>query len=361
MKKNVSLLLALVMLTALLAACSSGTPSSAAPAASAPASTAASTAEPAAAASDIKIAMVTDIAGINDQAFCQSSWEGMQRTEADFGVGISYKESSQNADYIPNLETLYDEGNDLIWGIGFAMADAIAEVAQKNPDQNYAIIDASYEDIPDNVVGVLFKAEDSGFLVGYIAGKMTETNVVGFVGGMSMPSLWQFECGYRAGVLYANPECEVLVQYAESFTDVAKGKSIAGGMFLQNADIIFHAAAGLGDGVIEAAKEEGKWAIGVDRDQNYLAPDNVLTSAMKRVDNALYNVNKDLIEGNWQGGQTITYGLAEGAVGIAPSSDKNVPADILAEEAEIEGKIIAGEIVVPGDYDALDAYIAKLA
>jgi len=311
--------------------------------------------------SDIKIAMVSDTAGINDQAFNQSAWEGMQKTADSFGVRISYKESTQNADYIPNLETMYYDSNDLIWGIGFSMADAILEAARNNPDQNYAIIDAGgWEDTPPNLLGVSFKAEDSGFLVGYIAGKMTETDMIGFVGGMSMPTLWQFECGFRAGVRYANPNADVNVQYAESFTDVAKGKSIATGMFVQGVDIIFHAAAGLGDGVIEAAREQGKWAIGVDRDQNYLAPDNVLTSAMKRVDNALYNVNKDLIEGNFQGGRTIVYGLTEGAVGIAPSSDKNVPAHILSEVDEVEQRIINGEITVPGDYEALDAFFASM-
>ena len=309
----------------------------------------------------IRVALVTDIAGVNDQSFNQSAWEGMQRSAEELGIEISYKESKQNADYIPNLESVFDEGNDLIWGIGFAMADAILEVSELNPRQKYAIIDSGgWDNTAENLLGVLFKAEDSGYLVGFIAGKTTETDVVGFVGGMSMPSLWQFECGYRAGVAFANPEAEVLVQYAESFTDVAKGKSIASGMIVQNADVIFHAAAGLGDGVIEQCRESDIWAIGVDRDQNYLAPDNVLTSAMKRVDSALFNVNKDLAEGLWNGGSTIVYGLKEGAVGIAPSSEMNVPANILGEVKQVEEDIIAGKVLVPGDYDALEEFFTSI-
>jgi basic membrane protein A len=200
------------------------------------------------------------------------------------------------------------------------MADVVLDAAKQNPDQKYAIIDFAWDETPKNLVGVVFKAEQASFLVGYIAGRMTKTGKVGFVGGMSFPVIWGFEYGYRAGVMQANKDVEVLGQYAESFTDAAKGKSIANSMYQQGADIVFHAAGGAGDGVIEAAKEQGKWAIGVDRDQNYLAPDNVLTSAMKRVDNAIFNVAKDLVEGKWQGGSTISYGLAEGGVDIAPTT-----------------------------------------
>lgn len=310
---------------------------------------------------EVKVSLVTDVSGINDQSFNQSSWEGMKCSEKDYGIKISYKESTQNADYIPNLNAMYDEKNDLIWGVGYMMSDAILEAANTNPDQKFAIVDAgNWENTPSNLLGVTFKTEDAGFLVGYIAGKMTKTNKVGFLGGMSIPPLWQFECGYRAGVAYANPEVEVVIQYAESFTDVAKGKSVADGMFVQDVDIIFACAGGLGDGVIEAAKESDKWVIGVDRDQNYMAPDNVLTSAMKRVDNAIYVVNKDLVDGKFEGGKTVVYGIKENAVGIAPTSSKNVPKDILDAEAEIETKLVNGEISAPGNYKELDTFLSSI-
>lgn len=308
-------------------------------------------------AANMKIAMVTDVGGVNDQSFNQSAWEGLKRSEKDFGIKVAYKESKQDADYAPNMETLTDAGYDLIWGIGFLMGDAIKETAEINPDQKFAIIDFSYgPETPKNVACAVFQEEEPSFLVGYIAGKMTKTNKVGFVGGIKFPLIEKFEYGFMAGVKLANPEAEVLSQYAESFTDAAKGKAIANNMYQQGADIVFHASGGVGDGVIEAAKEKGKWAIGVDKDQNFLAPDNVLTSAMKRVDNAIYDINKRLIAGEFAGGETVVYNLKNDGVGIAPTSSKHVPAEILKEVDGLVAKIKAGEIVVPATKDAFDKF-----
>jgi len=224
----------------------------------------------------------------------------------------------------------------MIWGIGFLMGDAIKEMAEINPDQKYAIIDFAYRpETPENVTCAVFQEEEPSFLVGYIAGKMTKTNKVGFVGGIKFPLIKKFEYGYMAGVKLANPKAEVLRQYA---------------------DIVFHAAGGVGDGVIEAAKEKGKWAIGVDKDQNFLAPDNVLTSAMKRVDNAIYDIGKRLMDGQFSGGGTVVYNLKNDGVGIAPTSSKHVPADILKEVDGLVAKIKAGEIVVPPTKDAFDKF-----
>jgi basic membrane protein A len=299
-------------------------------------------------AAELRIAMVTDVGGVNDQSFNQSAWEGLLRAEKELGAEVAYKESKQDADYGPNMETLTDAGYDLIWGIGFLMGDAIKETAEINPDQKYAIIDFSYgPETPANVTCAVFQEEQPSFLVGYIAGKMTRANKVGFVGGIKFPLIEKFEYGFMAGVKLANPQCQVLRQYAESFTDAAKGKAIANNMYQQGADIVFHAAGGVGDGVIEAAKEKGKWAIGVDKDQNFLAPEHVLTSAMKRVDNAIFDMARRLKEGQWQGGETVVYSLANEGVGIAPTSDKHVPADILKEVDGLVAKIKAGEIAVP--------------
>ncbi len=308
-------------------------------------------------AADLKIAMVTDVGGVNDQSFNQSAWEGLQRAKKDFGAKVAYKESKQDADYGPNMETLTDAGYDLIWGVGFLMGDAIKETAEINPDQKYAIIDFAYGDkTPPNVACVVFQEEEPSFLVGYIAGKMTKTNKVGFVGGIKFPLIEKFEYGYMAGVKMANPKAEVLRQYAESFTDAAKGKAIANNMYQQGADIVFHASGGVGDGVIEAAKEKGQWAIGVDKDQNFLAPDNVLTSAMKRVDNAIYDVAKQLKAGSFNGGKASVYNLRNEGVGIAPTSSKHVPSDILKEVDELIAKIKAGEIVVPATLAAFEKF-----
>lgn len=315
---------------------------------------------------DLSVAMVTDEGGVNDQSFNQSAWEGLQQAEDEFGVVVSYQESQQEADYVPNFEDLIDSDIDLIWGIGYKLADAGMAAAESNPDKKFGIIDHSYgDDTPENMIGVVFKQEQPSFLVGYIAGKMTETDKVGFVGGIEGDVIWGFDYGYQAGVKYAANELgkdiEVLSQYADSFGDAAKGKSIATNMYQQGMDIVFHAAGGVGDGVIEAAKEQDKWVIGVDRDQNYMAPDHVLTSAMKRVDVAVYNVVKALKEGNFAGGTTVAYGLADGgAVDIAPTSDKNVPADLLVEVETLKQMIIDGEIEVPFNQATFEEWVENL-
>ena len=316
----------------------------------------------------IKVAMVTDTGGVSDESFNQSAWEGLQKAKKELGVEAFYKESTQDADYVPNLETLLDDGNELIWGIGFKLETAIRDAAEQNPDQKYGIVDYSYEDngveIPENVICVVFNDEHSSFLSGYIAAKMSKTGKIGFVGGIEGPVIDRFDYGYRAGVEFANKETgkdvKVLVQYAESFDDAAKGKAIALQMYQQGADIIFHAAGNVGTGVIEAAKEQNKYAIGVDRDQNELAPDNIITSAIKRVDLSTFNGIKDLKENKFQGGKTIRYGLAEGAVDIAPTSDKHVPKEILKEVENLKEDIIDGKIDIPYNKDTFTKYKSTL-
>ena len=347
MKKRITaLFLASIMGIMTLAGCSS-----------APAETPAE--EPAAeetAAESLKISMVTDVGGVKDQSFNQSAWEGLEKAKADLGIEIGYIESKQDADYEPNLETLVDGENDLIWGVGFKMADAILAAAGNYPEQKYAIIDNDYGDAtPDNVLGVLFKEEEPSYLVGLIAGKMTQSNKIGFIGGMDVPVINRFRFGFLAGVKAANPDAVVDVQVVNAFNDPAKGKAVANQMYASGVDIIFHAAGDSGNGAIEAAKEQNKWVIGVDRDQNDLAPDNVITSAVKRVDNAMFNVAKELKDGNFAGGTTIVFGLAEGGVDIAPTTSKNVPADILEFVEAEKQKIINKEITVPGTEEAFNS------
>jgi len=297
------------------------------------------------------VAMVTDTGGISDQSFNQSSWEGLQGFEKNTGAKVSYLESKQETDYATNLDKVVDADNNLIWGIGFAMADSVLNSAKANKDVKYAIVDNSYGDeTPDNVTGVMFSAQEPSFIVGYIAGKTTKTNRVGFIGGINSAIIDQFQYGYEAGVLYAAKELgktiNVDVQYAESFSDASKGKAIATKMFSSNCDIIFHAAGGVGVGVIQAAKEANKFAIGVDRDQSYLAPDNVLTSALKLVNVAVEKVSTEAMNGNKIGGKTYTYGLKEDAVGI-PTENKNMDPEVYKAAIEIENKIKDGTIVPP--------------
>ncbi len=309
----------------------------------------------------LRVGMVTDVGGVNDQSFNQSAWEGLQKTKKDLGIKVSYQESKQDADYQANLETLYDAGNDLIWGIGFKMADAVLKAAKQNPKQKYAIIDYSFGDkTPPNVVGVMFKAEEGAFLAGFIAAKMSKTNTIGFIGGMSVPIIHSFQYGFKAGAKQANKNINVLEQYSESFTDAAKGKAIANQMFSKNADVVFHAAGAVGDGVIEAAKEKNKMAVGVDRDQNYLAPKNVITSSMKRVDNAIFQIVSDFKKGNFKGGTTQNFGLKDGAVDVAPTTEKMIPAALLKEVNGLKKKIADGKITVPSTEKDFAVFVKTL-
>lgn len=315
--------------------------------------------ENAASKSDFGISMVTDTGGVNDQSFNQSAWEGLQKVNEKTGANISYLESTQESDYTSNLDKQVDEGNSLIWGIGFAMADAIIEAAEMNDEVNFAIVDNAYAEVPENVTCVVFNAQDSSFMVGYAAGLTTKTNSVGFVGGVSSDIIDQFEYGYRAGVQYAaqelGKEINVDVQYADSFTDSAKGKAIATTMFSNGSDIVFHAAGGVGVGVIEAAVEADKFAIGVDSDQSNLAPDNILTSALKRVDVAVANISEKLMNGEEIGGQTFTYGLSDGGVGL-PEENPNLDAEVYEKTMALQDKIAAGKIVPPYNADTFEAF-----
>lgn len=297
---------------------------------------------------DVTIAMVTDTGGVNDLSFNQSAWEGLQKAEKELGVKVKYLESHKDSDYMSNIETLVDEEVDLIVGVGFKIAPAIEDSAKLFPKQKFAIVDATYDKVPENVKSILFNDPESSYLVGAIAAKMTKTNNVGFIGGVEIPSVQTFEYGYLKGVEDTNPEVKVQRQYANSFTDSAKGKAIAQQMHKKGADIIFAAAGGVGTGAIEAARENNKYAIGVDRDQSNEAPDNMLTSAMKRVDVGVFETVKELVEDKFPGGTSKVYGLEEGGIGIPDTTSKLVPKDVLDYVKELEGKLKKGEIKVPG-------------
>lgn len=295
----------------------------------------------------ITVAMITDVAGVNDQSFNQSAWEGLQRAEKELGVKAKYLESKQDSDYAANIETLVDEGVDLILGVGMKLAPAIEEGAKMYPEQKFVLVDETYPEVPSNVKTILFNSQESAYLSGLVAGKMTKTNNIGFIGGMELPVIEAFQYGYMAGAKAVNPKMQIQVQYANSFTDQAKGKAIANQMYSKGADVIFTAGGDVGTGAIEAAKENGKFAIGVDRDQSDLAPENVLTSAIKRVDVGVFDTVKELVDGKLELGTTVVYGLQEGAVGIPDSTKNLVPQDVIDYVKVESDKFENGELKAP--------------
>ncbi len=304
----------------------------------------------------ITVAMITDVAGVNDQSFNQSAWEGLQQAEKELGVEVKYLESKQDSDYATNIETLVDEDVDLILGVGMKLSDAIKEGAELYPDQNFVIVDEELTDI-SNVKSILFNAQESAYLAGLVAGKTTKTDNVGFIGGMQLPTVDTFKYGFMAGVKAVNPDATIQVQYANSFTDQAKGKAIANQMYSNGADIVFTCGGDVGTGSIEAAKENGKFAIGVDRDQSDLAPENVLTSAIKRVDVGVYETVKAYLDGTFEGGTTTIYGLEDNAVGIPDTTKNLVSQEILDLVEETITKLKNKEITVPKNEEEYNAMV----
>ena len=299
-----------------------------------------------------KIGMVTDVGGVNDGSFNQSAWEGLQRAAENFGCEVKYIESKGDADFVPNIESFLDEDYDLIICTGYVMADAVRDAAELNPDQKFAIVDdASNADL-DNVTCMMFEQEQASYLVGLAAGYTTESNVVGFVVGQANETMNSFGYGYCAGVLDANPDATILQYNANSFGDASAGKTAVNTMVTKGADVVFHAAGGTGLGVIDGCKENGIWAIGVDSDQSPLAPETILTSALKRVDNACYDATKKAILGTLEGG-VATYDLAAGGVDIAPTTD-NLSKDVLEKIEKAKKDIIAGDLVVPKNQEEFE-------
>lgn len=300
----------------------------------------------------VKVTMVTDFGGVNDKSFNQSAYEGLQKAQDDGIAKFDYIESHKEADYKANLESALDSESDIILTVGYALYKDTVEAAKENPDKNYVIIDSDNLDKLENLVGVGFADHQNSFLVGYIAGMMTESKNVGFVGGVQGDVIDRFEYGYRAGVAYAAKErgedIEVQVQYANSFSDQAAGKNIAERMYQQGADVVFHAAGGVGIGVIEAAKESNKWVIGVDRDQQAEAPDNMLVSTIKGVGDAVRLIVEEYQKGEFKGGDTVRFTLADGdAVSIAYADNGLVKDEIKEKVEQIKKDIIDGKIEVP--------------
>ncbi len=307
------------------------------------------------ATNDPVIGFVTDVGGINDKSFNQGTWEGVEQYCADNNVGATYIETSEASQVNTNLTQMSEtEGIEVVVGSGFTFATDMYDVAKSHPDINYILIDAEPTNPEtgaaeplDNVSSYLFSEQEAGFLVGYIAGKVTETNRVGFVGGEEIPPVQKFGWGYVQGVNAANPEVTVDYQYSGTFTDVNTGNTIAETMIQQGSDIVFASAGGTNNGIIKAATDhtlngEKVSVIGVDRDMyedgiyegsvdGGDAKSVILTSAVKMVGNAAYDGIEKHFNGEFAGGETQTLGLVDGGVGV-PEVNPNLE-DGVAKEA----------------------------
>lgn len=297
----------------------------------------------------LSVGIVLGAGSINDQSFNQATWEGLQQAKKEFNMDVKYLESKQETEYLQNIENFIDEEIDLIIGVGYQLKDTIESAAKSYPDQKFGLLDETYDEIPSNVVPVIFKEEEGAYLAGVIAAKMSQTKNIGFIGGMPAPGVVKYHYGFKYGVESTDSTIKFSEQYANSFTDQAKGKSIAKQMYAANVDTILAAAGDTGTGAIEAAKENNKYAIGVDRDQSDLAPNNVITSVLKKLNVASYNLAKDLAQGNFKGGEAKVYGLKDGAIALADNTNKLVTKEVLEEVNKVADKIKNGEIKVPNN------------
>ncbi len=304
--------------------------------------------------SSFKLVMMSDLGGVNDQSFNQSAWEGLQSLKSSLGdkVTVAYAEPKQTADFFPILDKFADGNNDLIYSIGYSSCDTLKEVASLNLDKNFVMVDYNFgKDTLNNITCVMFHSQEAALLVGYIAGKTTKTNKVGFLGGMKGYIIEQFEYGFKAGVYLAARELgkniEVVTQYADSFTDVAKGKAIGTKLYTSGCDVAMHAAGPVGLGLIESAKEHGTFAIGVDRDQSDIAPECVLTSAMKNVGKAVELVGSSFFNREDLGGKTLIYGAKEGCVGV-PQDYRLMGKSTYNSAMKLLEKIQDGKIKIAG-------------
>ena len=298
---------------------------------------------------DVKPAVVYDKAGKFDKSFNEAVWNGVKRFTADTGISVREVEPTNEAQVEQGLKKLAKRGNSPIVAVGFSSANALSAAAQAYPDTKFTLIDMV---VPEaNVQNVVFKEHEGSFLVGALAALKSETGTIGFVGGMDIPLISRFGCGYEQGAKHINANITVLQKMTGStpaaWGNPSKGGEITRSQIEAGADVIFAAAGGTGMGVYQAAADAGKFAIGVDSNQNHLQPGTMLTSMVKRVGVAAYKSYADAKDGTWSAGVTAM-GLAEGGVDWALDEHNRslVTADMETKVNAIKASIIAGDIAV---------------
>jgi basic membrane protein A len=302
-----------------------------------------------AAANKAFVVLVTDIGQLNDHGFNQLAYTGLKKAQRDLGIKGAVYQSPASSDYIPNLTQAARKGADLVISVGFDQANSIAKVAKQFPKTHFAIIDVDWNDLPGhpkNVEGLIFKEQEVGYLAGYLAGLVEKSkgghNTIGSVGGQKQPPVDRYIAGYQAGAKAADPGVKFLNGYSQEWVDQAKCKTIALNQIASGANIVFQVAGGCGLGVLDAAKQESVWGIGVDADQSYIGP-QVLTSAEKGVDTSVYSTIQQVLAGKFKGGTNSVFDLSNKGVRLGKVSSK-VPAADVTKVQEVAKQIASGKI-----------------
>jgi basic membrane protein A len=310
---------------------------------------------PAHAAEPLKVALVTDVGKIDDRTFNEFAYKGMIRAADEFGLQTAFIETMQPTDYDKNIEQFVSEGFNTIITVGFMLGDATKRMAEKYPDVHFIIVDFAYDPPIANVMGLVFAEGQAGFMAGALAGMMTKTKIVGTVAGKEIPPVVRFRKGYDAGVKHVCPDCNVVGVYIDSFTDPARGKTAALSQLEEGADVIFGFGGLTGSAAILAAAQAGAWVIGVDQDEytttfkegRASGSDRVLSSAMKRIDVAVYDAVKKAVNGNFNGGTNLVDASGDG-VGLAPFHDaeNKIPDNVKTKLDQLYQQLKSGEITV---------------
>lgn len=304
-------------------------------------------------AKPIQVGIVLDRAGKDDKSFNAAAYSGGMKAKDELKIDVKIIEPRDISSYEPSLEMLATKNFDLIIGIGFAQKEAIEKVAKRFPNVKFAVVDAKV-DLP-NVASLMFEEQEGSFLVGMIAALKSKSNTIGFVGGMDIPLIRRFEMAYRSGAQFAKPGIKVIQNYVgvtnEAFTDPTKGKELASSQISQGADVIFAAAGTSGLGVFEAAEGKKVLAIGVDSNQNWIKPGTILTSMLKRVDVAVYELIKVTHAGKFVAG-VHKFDLKNKGIDYAMDQHNKalIDAAMTAKVEDAKTKIIAGKISVPDYY-----------
>ena len=341
-------------------------PATPAPATAAPASAAAAMASPAASAAascvpsnpNFTVGLVTDVGGLNDKSFNHLAYVGLLQAECQLGVTGEVVQSSEQSQYVPNLTSFAQKGDNLVIAVGFLMANAVYTVATEYPKIHFAAIDTAPADAKGNTVNLpnvanlFFHEQESGYTVGYLAALMEKGKVgaatsgtIGWMGGLSIPSVNRYIAGYIAGAKAADPSIKILGGYSQSFTDETTAKAIGLNQISRGATILFQVAGGSGLGYLQAAVDQKVYGIGVDADQNYVAPSTIITSAIKKVNVAVFQTIQGLLNGTFKAGDN-EFTLQNQATGFAPPNSA-VPASIVSQVQQIEQEIGSGQITPP--------------
>lgn len=312
-------------------------------------------------------ALILATGGLGDQSFNDLTYAGMKRAKKELGINFDYVEPKEIADYATFQRELAGSGKyGLIICVGFDQADALQKVAAEYPNQKFAIIDSVVNQ--PNVASYVSEEQQGSFLVGALVGLikkdnaipgLKKQNVTGVVGGMDIPLIHKFVAGYMAGVKYVDPAMKVYYDYVGGWSDPTTAKQISDTMYDRGADIIYQAAGGSGLGVFRAAEEKNLYAIGVNSNQNYISPNHIIASMLKRVDNACFQAVKSVVDNTFKPG-VHTLGVAEGGIGYTTEkSNIKVPASIISKVNALQKEIADGKIKVPTEINKVDAFLAS--